>query len=113
MQIKILGREPALVIGLIGAFVTTIAATGVDWLSAGQAAALVAAISAIIIALTTRPVGPSLFTGAWTALVALFAEYQLDLSDELVAAVSGLILAIFAFITRQQVSPLETRFTSA
>lgn len=105
---KILGREPALIVGVIGAFLTTVAATGVDFLSAGQAAAATAAITAIVIAVTTRPVGPALFTGAWTAIVALLAEYQLDLSDELVGAVSGLILAVFAFITREQVSPQNT-----
>lgn len=113
MSVKILGREPALIIGLIGAVVATLAATGVSFLSASQAAAATAAIAALIIAATTRPVAPALFTGAWTAAVALFAEYQLDLSDELVGAVSGLILAVFAFVTREQVSPQATAVTRA
>jgi hypothetical protein len=111
--VKIFGREPAAWIALIGSILTVVAALNVPFLSAGQAAAATAVVAAGLIAYTTRPVAPSLLTGAFTALVALFAEYGLHLSDQLVGAISAAILALFAFITREQVSPQETAVTHA
>ena len=114
MDRKILGREPALIIGVIGAGLTTLAALNLDFLSAGQAAAATAAIASLVIAYTTSPKAPALFTGAFAALVALVTEYGLDLSDELVASATGLIVAVCAFFgIRPQVSPQETVLTSA
>ena len=112
MTTKIFGREPALVVGAIGSVLTVVAALNLDFLSAGQAAALTALISAGIIAATTNPKAPALFTGVWSAAVALFAEYGLELSDELVASVTCATVAIFALITREQVSPRETFVTN-
>lgn len=108
MTRKILGREPAAIIAVVGALLTVVAALNVPFMSAGQAAAATAVVAAAVMAYATRPLAPSLLTGAFTALVALFAEYGLELSDDLVAAVSGAILALFAFITREQVSPQDT-----
>lgn len=110
---KIFGREPAAVIAVIGSVLTVVAALNMPFLSAGQAAALTAVAAAAVLAYTTRPVAPALITGAWTALVALFTEYGLNLSDDLVAAVSGASLALFAFITREQVTPQPTVLTRA
>lgn len=105
---KIFGREPAALIAVVGSVLTVVAALNVPFLNAGQAAALTAVVAAGVMAYATRPLAPSLLTGAFTALVALFAEYGLDLSEELVGAVSAAILALFAFITREQVSPQDT-----
>lgn len=110
-SIKILGREPAAFIALIGSLLTVLAALNMPFLSAGQAAAAAAVVAAAVLAWTTRPVAPALLTGAFTALVALFSEYGLHLSDDLVGAVSAGILALFAFIAREQVSPLRTVLT--
>ena len=104
---KIFGREPAAFIAAIGSILTVLAALNFDFLSPGQSAALIAVISAAVLAWTTRPVAPALLTGFVTAAAALFTEYGLDLSPELVAAVSAAVLSIFAFITREQVSPVE------
>lgn len=112
-KIKIFGREPAAVITVIGSLLTVVAALNVPFMSAGQAAAAAAVVAAAILAWTTRPVTPGLITGAWTALVALFTQYELNLSDDLVAAVSGAALAIFSFITREQVEPQDTAITHA
>jgi hypothetical protein len=108
---KIFGREPAAFIALIGSLLTVVAALNVEFLSAGQAAAITGLVSGLVMAWATRPLAPSLLTGAWTAAVALFAEYGLDLSDHLVASVSASMLALFSFITRQQVSPQNTAIT--
>lgn len=102
----IFGREPSVLIGFIGSVLTTLAAMNLDFLSAGQAAALTAAISAVLIAVFTRPVAPALFTAAFVAVVALFAEYGLDLSPAVVGGVTSAILAGFALAgIRPQVSP--------
>lgn len=103
---RILGREPALIIGFIGALITAFASLEVEFLSTGQAAALTGAITAIIIAATTRPIGPALFVAAFTAVAALFMEYGVSVSDSVVAGVSGAILAGFAlFGIRPAVTP--------
>lgn len=102
---KIFGREPALLIGLLGSVLTTLAALKVPGISAGAAAAITAAVAACVTAWATRPAMPALYTGAVTALAALLVEYGLDVSDEVVAAVSGTVLALFALLTRAQVEP--------
>lgn len=103
---RIFGKEPALVIGLVGSLVTVLAALELPWLNAGQAAALTGAVTAVLIAATTRPVGPSLFVAGFVAVAALFAQYGLELTAETVAAISGAIVAGFAlFGIRPQVTP--------
>lgn len=106
-QVKIFGREPALWLGLIGALVTWLVSLGLDWLNAGQATAIVTFVTAVVIALTTRPVGPPLFVGAVAAGAALFAEYNLAVSDAFVTGLGAIILAGFAlFGIRPQVTPV-------
>lgn len=101
------GREPALVLAVVGAVLTTVAALNVPGVDAGVAAAITAFVSACVMAWATRPVGPALFTGVVAAGAALLVEYGLDVSDVTVAAVSGTVLAVFALITRGQVSPVQ------
>ena len=101
------GREPALFLAVAGTLLTVLAALNLPWLTAGQAAALTAFVSAVVMAWATRPAAPALFTGVVAALAAMLVEYGLDVSDEVVAAVTGLVLAVFALITRGQVSPKD------
>jgi hypothetical protein len=110
--VKIFGREPAAVIAAIGAVLTVLATLNLSWISAGQAAAATAAISSLILVWTTRPVAPALVTGVVTTGAALFAAYGMSASPELVGGLTAATLAIFALITRQQVSPKETALTS-
>lgn len=105
---KIFGREPALIIGLLGSVLTALAALGMPGVSAGAAAAITAAVAALVTAWATRPAMPALYTGAVTALAALLAEYGLHASDEVVASVSGVVLAAFALLTRGQVEPVAS-----
>lgn len=99
-------REPAVWIGIIGSILTSAASIGISWLNAGQAAALVAAASAILIAVKTRPVAPALFTAGFAALVAVMAEYGLHLPDAQVGFATTIILGVFAlFGIRPQVVP--------
>jgi hypothetical protein len=102
---KIFGREPALVIGAIGAVLTFLAGLNLPGLDAGAASAITALITAGIMAATTRPVAPALFTGVLAAGVAVAAEYGLDVPDSTVAAASAVVVAVFALVARGQVSP--------
>lgn len=105
-QVKIFGREPALIVGFVAAVVAVVVGLNVSWLSAGAGVAVVAAIGAIITAATTRPVAPALFVGAFVAVAAVLAEYNYHLSDGLISGAGGLILAAFAlFGVRPQVTP--------
>lgn len=99
-------REPATIIGIVGSVLTAAAAMGLDFLSAGQAAAIVAFLSAGLIAARTRPVAPGLFVAAGSALVAIMAEYGLHLTDAWVGFLTALVLGGFAlFGIRPQVAP--------
>lgn len=105
-QLKIFGKEPALIVGFVAAVVAVVVGLNVDWLSAGAGVAVVAAVGAILTAATTRPVAPALFVGAFVAVAAVLAEYNYHLSDGLIAGAGGLILAAFAlFGVRPQVTP--------
>lgn len=105
-QIKIFGREPALIVGFIAAVVAVLVGLNLSWLSAGAGVAVVAAVGAIITAATTRPVAPALYVGAFVAVAALLAQYNYHLSDGLISGVGGAIMAAFAlFGVRPQVTP--------
>jgi len=108
MRIKILGREPALWLALIGAVLTWAVSLGLDWLNAGQATAIITFITGVVIALTTRPIAPALFVAVVSAGASLLAEYGLHWSDAAVTGLGTIILAGFAlFGIRPQVSPIE------
>lgn len=113
-QIKIFGREPALWLAAIGAVVTWAVSLGLDWLNAGQATAIITALTAVVIAATTRPIGPALFVGAVAAGAALFAEYGLSVSDAAVTGLGTIVLAGFAlFGIRPQVTPVADQAPTA
>lgn len=103
---KIFGREPALIIGFVGAVLAALAGMNLSFLTAGQAVALTSAVAAVLIAVTTRPIGPSLFVAAFTAVAAFFGEYGLHWSDATISGIGAVILAGFAlFGIRPAVTP--------
>lgn len=100
---KIFGREPALIISAVGAVVAYLVSVGLD---AGLGTAIVGFLTACIVAATTRPVGPGVFTAIVAAAVPLAAHFGLHWTDAQVGAVGGIILAGFAlFGIRPQVTP--------
>lgn len=101
----IFGKEPAIIIGFIGAVLTGAAGLGLDFLNAGQAAAITTALTGLATAYFTRPVAPALYVAALGPVAVLFAEYGLNLSEESVTAVGTIILAGFALFGRAQVTP--------
>lgn len=108
MKWSIFGREPALVVGFLGAALSVLAAFNLDGLTAEQVALIVAALGAITGAITaamTRPVAPGAFVALVGALAALAAGYGLNVGPEVVGTVNGLVLAFLALVTRGEVSP--------
>lgn len=102
---KIFGREPAAWIGFAGAVLTALAGLNLPGLNAGQASAIVAFLTAALIAATTRPITPALLTGGITVLVALLAEYGTNVPEQWIATVTAVSLAVLSFILRGQVTP--------
>lgn len=101
-------REPALLLNTIAAVLGLIVSFGPDWLSAGQAALIIAALNAgfgVLTAVLTRPIAPAAFTAFISSLAALGAAYGLEYSQENVGALNALVLAVLALLTRAQVSP--------
>jgi hypothetical protein len=111
---KILGREPALIIGAIGSLLTVLAALNVPGITAGAAAAITALIAAGITAAFTRPVAPAVYTGLVAAGVAVLTEYGLNVPDSVVAALTAAVVACFPlFAIRPQVTPTKSPAASA
>ncbi|MFD8199964.1 hypothetical protein [Streptomyces sp. NPDC059701] len=104
---RIFGREPALLIATASAGLSLLVTFGFG-LSAEQAGAIVAVISAVFAvatAIVTRPIAPSAFTGLVAAVAALLAAYGLELSTEKIGALNAVVLAGLALLTRGQVTP--------
>lgn len=105
-QIRIFGREPALVMATIGAVLAWIATLGFDQFNAGHSTALITFLSAAVIAATTRPWAPALFVAVVSAGAALAAAYGLHWSEAAVTGLGTIILTAFAlFGIRPQVTP--------
>lgn len=105
---KILGREPTLVLQAISAILSIGVAVGWPGLSAGQATLIVAAISAffgVVNALAVKPVAPAAFIGLVGAVAALLTGYGLEVSQELVGSISATVVTVLALLTRVQVTP--------
>jgi hypothetical protein len=102
--------EPALWIGAIGAVGTFLVTLHFSWLSAGAEAAIMSLIVAIVTAVFTKPIAPSLYVGVLSAAAAVAAQYGLHWSDASIAALSGIVLAGFAlFGIRSQVVATDAR----
>ena len=97
---KLFGREPALVIGVISAALSLIVTFNVG-MSGEQAGAIVAAITAAM----TRPIAPAAFTGVVAASAAMLAAYGFTVSPETVGALNAVVLSVLTLLTRGQVSP--------
>lgn len=105
---QIFGREPSLVIATIASALGLVVSFGADWLTATQAALIIAVLNAVlgvVNAVAVRPIAPAAFTYLIGAAAALAAAYGLDVGQETVGAVNGLVLSTLMFLTRGQVTP--------
>lgn len=105
------GREPSLVIGVIASALSLLVGFGFEWLNGEQAALFVAAINAVlgvVNAVSVRPIAPAAFTYLVGAVAALAAAYGLDVGQEVVGAINGLVLSTLMLLTRGQVTPTSS-----
>lgn len=105
---KIFGREPVVVLNTLSAILGLIVSLGVTSLTAEQAGATVAVVSAVlggIAAAMTRPVAPQAFTAIVAAGATAVAAFGYEVSQESVGAINTLALAVLTLLTRVQVTP--------
>ncbi|MFY7066011.1 hypothetical protein ACOQFV_09130 [Nocardiopsis changdeensis] len=110
MSRPIFGREPVVIINAVQAVLLVALAAGAPYLDAVSVPLIVAALGAVlgaVQAVVVRPVAPAAFTAVVTTLAPVLTHYGVGLSDELVVAVNGAIVAVLALATRQQVSPKD------
>ena len=111
---KLFGREPALFVATLTALIMFAGTLGFSALGENQAGLWVAAVNAVFAALlawTTRPLSPGVFAMAVSAIVALGTSYGLNLTEVQINGLNGLLVPVLMFITRGQVSPVETTLT--
>jgi hypothetical protein len=100
----------ALVMAAIVAILNWLVGFQFSGLTADAAAAIIAvitAVAALVVALKTRPVSPTAFTGLITAGVTLLAAYGLHFSQQGVATFSTAVLAVLSLVLHGQISPTK------
>ncbi|MEU3990075.1 hypothetical protein AB0F24_17160 [Streptomyces platensis] len=105
---RLLGREPVVVLNALSAVLGLIVTLGVTGLTQAMAGAIVGAVSAIlgaIAAAMTRPITPQAFTAVTAAGASLLATFGYEAKPATVGAINLVILAGLTLLTRAQVSP--------
>lgn len=113
---KLLFKEPMLALGAVVALIGVIGTFGLPQFTADNAQALVVvlmAIAAAIGAWTTRPIAVGPFAALISALISFGVSYGFSLPTETVLAINSAVYPILVFLTRGQVSPIETAITKA
>ncbi|MFC8985995.1 hypothetical protein [Streptomyces sp. NPDC057115] len=113
---KIFGREPVVVLNTLAAVLGLVVSLGITSLTAVQAGAIVAVVSAVlggVAAAMTRPVAPQAFTAIVAAGATAVAAFGYEVSQETVGAINTLVLAVLTLLTRVQVSPAPSAPASA
>lgn len=106
--------EPALIVGAIVAAISMAGTLGYSLLSPDQAGLWVLAVNAVaaaVMAWTTRPISPGVFTYLIGVIATLVAAYGFTVSPEQINGLNVLTISILTLITRGQVSPADTRIT--
>ncbi|MET8278296.1 hypothetical protein [Micromonospora sp. NPDC005174] len=105
----VLGREPAVIIGGVVSVAAVLVAFGFDFLTAKQAGAveaLLTALAAVWIAVKVRPVAPTLLVGVITTGATLLAAYGYELSQSQVGSIAAASVALLtALVIRPQSTP--------
>jgi uncharacterized membrane protein len=108
---KIFGREPAALIGVLEgilAFALTLNVFGLTADSIGAIMAVVVAAFGLYSAYVTRDTLLGVAIGLAKAVIALFAAYGLPLSPDKTGALIALITVVFGLFQRTQTDPLVT-----
>lgn len=110
MTVKIFGREPGLWLSGLAVLLTLLVTFNVPGLSAVQAGAIVAVVTAVLAAVhawKVRPIAPAVFTGLVTTGAALVSTYGLHLQSAQIGAVQAVVVAVLALIVRGHVAPVD------
>jgi len=105
---RIFGREPTVIVQALSGLLTILVGFGLDWLTADQATAIIAALTALagaLNALAVKPWAPPAFVGLAQAVATLVTGYGLDLPPEVVASITAAIPVLLSLQTRAQVTP--------
>lgn len=106
----ILGREPVVILQAVQAVLLVAVAAGLPYLDGVSVPLIVAAVGAVLgaaQAVMVRPLAPAAFTAVVTTLAPLLAHYGVGVSDELVIAINGAIVALMTLVLRHEVSPKD------
>ena len=112
---KLFGREPTLWVAAATAVINFLVGFQLDGLSPEQGAwiaTVVNAAGAIFVAFQARPVAPNVFSYGISSVAGLLGAYGLDMSQEMVTSTQGLVLMLFALVSRGQVSPIGDQDTT-
>jgi len=105
----ILGREPAVLIGGLVSVAAVLVAFGADFLTAKQAGAVEAfltALAAAWIAFKVRPVAPTVLVGVISTGATLAAAYGFELSQAQVGSIAAASVALLTvLVIRPQSTP--------
>lgn len=105
---KILGREPVVVLNALSAvlgLIVTLGVTGMTQEMAGSIVGVVSAILGAIAAALTRPIAPQAFTALTAAGAAFVATFGYEADPATIGAINTVILTGLTLLTRAQVSP--------
>jgi hypothetical protein len=108
MQIKLFGREPAVILYVINAlvaFLATIPAVGLTAESSGWVMTIASGVVALLVAVLTRPWVVSALTGALSTVLAGLASFGLPLTEQQTGTFVLLMSAVLGLLLRANVSP--------
>ncbi|HUR74466.1 MAG TPA: hypothetical protein VMZ00_09320 [Sporichthya sp.] len=108
MQVRVFGREPAVILYVINAlvaFLATIPAIGLTEVSAGWVMTIASGVVALLTAVLTRPWVVSALTGALSTVLAGLASFGLPLTEQQAGAAVFLVSAVLGLLLRSNVSP--------
>ena len=105
--VKWFGRDPAVYLAALNALLALLVSFGAPWSAGVNQAIMVVAtgVVTIISAAMVRPFDVPLTLGTIKTILVAVAAFGLHLSDVQVAAVLGVLSAIFAVVVRDRVTP--------
>lgn len=109
---KIFGREPVVILNAVQAVLLVAVAIGTPYITEAAVPLIVAALGAVLGAVQAamvRPIAPAAFTAVVTALAPLLTYYGLDVSEGLVVAINGAIVAVATLVLRDRSAPKPAR----
>jgi Na+-transporting methylmalonyl-CoA/oxaloacetate decarboxylase beta subunit len=106
---KIFGRDPSLIVTLVGAVLSYLVMLQLDGLSDLQAAAIMGVLTALVGVLNgvmVRPFNPALFNGLIAAAAGVLVAYGFEVTPEQVNALQAIAVAALGLLAvRPQVTP--------